>query len=193
MNNIGVIILAAGSSSRMTGSKQLLHFKGETLLRKSVRTALSVSDKVVVVLGQHYLIHQHELGGLPVDYHFNLDWNKGMGNSLKFGLAQLHKSNPDLEAVIIMVCDQPFVSEKLLQALIDAYNENHSIVTSFYSGTKGVPALFDRQYFKKLLKIPDKKGAKVLFSKYPTHTVTFNEGSIDIDTDDDWRKLIESL
>jgi len=186
VNGIGIIILAAGESSRMNGSKQLLKIGGESLLRRSVTTALHLHCPTVTVLGANFQQHKREIGDLNTEIVFNLDWKKGMGNSLKFGLNHLHHNYPTLEGVVIMVCDQPYLNTEVLYKLIKYFEVGHDIVASSYRDTLGVPVLFGRDYFKELTKIPDEKGAKYLLKKYESYPVQFPEGATDIDTDEDW-------
>ena len=47
----GIVILAAGESSRMGRPKQLLMYAGETLLQRTINAAQAVAENVVVVLG----------------------------------------------------------------------------------------------------------------------------------------------
>ncbi|MBL6446951.1 nucleotidyltransferase family protein [Fulvivirga sp. 29W222] len=189
MSKIGVIILAAGSSSRLGRPKQLLRLNGESLLQKSIKAALDVSETTLTVLGAHYQEIGEEIKYLKTESLFNLDWNKGMGNSIKFGLHEIHKLHPDLNAVIIMVCDQPFVTGGLLNKMIEAYHKGHPLVASAYGNTVGVPALFDRQYFKQILKIDDKKGAKAILGHGDAFLVPFPLGGQDIDTPKDWENF----
>ena len=65
---IGVIILAAGGSSRMGTPKQLLPYCGQSLIRHSARAALgSVCDRVVVVIGSRAEEMMNELADLPLE------------------------------------------------------------------------------------------------------------------------------
>src|SRR5437763_12750721 len=52
MHHIGAVVLAAGGSSRFGRPKQLLTFRGETLVRRAVRAASEAGcDPVIVVAG----------------------------------------------------------------------------------------------------------------------------------------------
>ena len=65
--DIGIIVLAAGSSSRMGSSKQLLEIEGKPLLCKCVNQALAANpSQVVVVLGANEKPHRDLLEKLPV-------------------------------------------------------------------------------------------------------------------------------
>ena len=115
---IGIIVLAAGSSSRMGRSKQLLEIDGQPLLCRCVDHALAASpSQVVVVLGANEKPHRELLEKLPVQIVSNFYWKTGMGSSIKTGLNYLIQSNGELDGVILMVCDQPaLTSEHLLEA-----------------------------------------------------------------------------
>ncbi|MEL7002436.1 MAG: nucleotidyltransferase family protein [Bacteroidota bacterium] len=186
-----ILILAAGSSSRLGRPKQLLQYEGESLLRRSVKSALKTGIDVCVVTGSNHEDHENEIDDLNVDIVYNSTWNQGMGNSLKIGVTYLLDQNPDLDAVIIMVCDQPKLTTSILQDLISKYEEGNTLVASQYSDTNGVPALFHKTYFDEMLDIKDQQGAKVLINTYPVCPVPFSSGIEDIDTMEDYNRLIE--
>ncbi|HEX8038401.1 MAG TPA: nucleotidyltransferase family protein [Chryseosolibacter sp.] len=188
--NYAAIILAAGSSSRMGRSKQLLEVDGEKLLIRTIRAALETGLKdVVVVIGHHEEIHRKEIDKQPVEIVYNPTWQRGMGNSLKAGLSHLMMNHPSVDAVILLVCDQPHLSGNVLTTLIHRYEETGKpIVASRYSGMPGVPALFDKTFFAKLTAIPDEEGAKKIILRHPSDTVTveFPGGAVDLDTIEDY-------
>ncbi len=190
------IILAAGSSSRLGQSKQLLKIGSASLLRKTALTALaSGMDKVVVVLGAGHEKHQQEIIDLPLQLVFNPDWEKGMGSSLKCGVRFLVETFPDADSVIVMVCDQPRLTSDHLKKIINTYCSRESaIVSSYYSGSPGVPVLFQRSLFKKLLDVNDEQGAKKIVKDLPASVsmVEFPEGELDLDTPEDLKKFTES-
>jgi molybdenum cofactor cytidylyltransferase len=193
-SNVAIILLAAGSSSRLGQSKQLLSVKGETLLSKSVNAAIgSGAKKVIIVLGANEHEHRKALDMLPIQIVYNPTWQKGMGNSLKIGLAYLLKFDPTTEAIITMVCDQPFVKASHLKKMMARFKETKSpIVASFYSNLVGVPALFDKSLFEKLASIGDEHGAKKFIQQNSENVslVEFPEGAIDIDTPEDVKKFL---
>src|SRR4051812_32915405 len=80
-SNVGVIILAAGASTRMGRPKQLLLHRGQTLLRRAVETVLASDCRpVVVVIGAHADLVKRELEHLPVLVAENREWEKGMSS-----------------------------------------------------------------------------------------------------------------
>jgi molybdenum cofactor cytidylyltransferase len=82
-----IVILAAGSSSRLGRPKQLLKYQGKTLLVRAVETALaSVCRPVLVVLGAGSGQLRGEVSGLDVRILINPDWETGIGGSIRIGV-----------------------------------------------------------------------------------------------------------
>ncbi len=55
------------------------------------------------------------------------------------------------DGVVIMPCDQPFVTKALLRRLVAIHRKHgEGIVACAYGGTCGPPALFDAKYFGEL-------------------------------------------
>lgn len=189
----GLIILAAGESARMGKPKQLLQFKGKTLLRHAAKTAIeSQVYSIVAVLGANAEILQNELDNLDLEIVFNEDWKKGMSSSIRAGLKRLLEKTEDLQAVVITVCDQPFVSAEIIDNLLEKYMETRGlIVASRYAETLGVPALFDKRLFTELLNLTERGGAKTLIGRFQDKAVSidFPAGNCDIDTPEDYSDL----
>lgn len=195
--NIGCIVLAAGSSSRMGQSKQLLPINGEPLLVKVINEILvSKVDKTIVVLGAKQQEHHDIIKHLPVYTTINQEWEKGMGSSIKTGLPELLSLEKTLDAVIITVCDQPYLTHQHIDKLIETYKRTpHKIIGSAYGNTIGVPALFDKDLFHKILLMRDDEGAKRLIysEENKTTTIPFPKGNIDLDTPEDFKHFMEHL
>lgn len=194
--NIGIIILAAGSSSRMGQSKQLLPVDGMPLLIRTVNIARQLQPgHTVVVLGANDKEHATILQSANVQTIVNHEWQNGMGSSLKTGLRHLLLLSPAIDAAIILVCDQPAVTTVYLESIVQHYkSSNKAIVASFYAGAPGVPALFDKTIFPDLLKMDDAHGAKKIIRKYiaSAELIQFPEGSIDLDTPEDYQRFINN-
>lgn len=189
---IGLIILAAGSSSRMNHEpKQMLKFRGKTLLRRAAETALqSEFYSTVVVLGANQEKLRKDIEDLPLRITVNENWESGISSSIKKGLSALSEENPD--AVMIMLCDQPFVTTEVLQRLRDAFIETKKpIAASEYENTFGVPALFGREIFAELSNLQNDEGAKKIIKKDINRIafVAVPEAAFDVDTLQDFEKL----
>jgi molybdenum cofactor cytidylyltransferase len=193
--HIGIIVLAAGSSSRMGRSKQLLEIDGKPLLCRCVEHALATkASQVVVVLGANEKPHRKVIEELPVDIVTNSYWKTGMGGSIKTGLNYLIQSGKELDAVILMVCDQPALTSDHLLRLIEKLEEKKkAIIASSYSDSSGVPVLFSRSFFSNLLLLDDSQGAKKILQQFPdqVEAVEFPNGSIDLDTENDYENYLK--
>lgn len=189
---IAILVLAAGPSSRMGQSKQELLIDGKSLLVRAVETAVTAgADHVAVVLGSQHKAHRELLKNDKVEIVFNEHWHKGMGSSLKAGLSHLLATFPETRAMIVMVCDQPLLRSHHIRSLIEKYRESRvSIIASAYSGTLGVPVLFDKQLFAEILELPDEHGAKKIIERHPSEVVDFPEGSTDLDTPEEYQNFL---
>ncbi|MDB5088375.1 MAG: MobA-like protein [Mucilaginibacter sp.] len=187
----GIIILAAGSSSRLGTPKQNLIYKGETLLQGAIKTALATRcSPITVVLGANFEVIKPTIEDLPVTIIYNEDWQQGMSSSISSGITELQKNEAKISSVILMLCDQPFVNKELLLQLISA-NSKQSIVACAYNKGIGPPVYFDGFYFPELLLLKGNEGAKKLILKHEAHvtTIPFLLGSVDVDTIDDFERL----
>lgn len=172
--------------------KQLLQLRGKSLLRHAADTALAAHPaEVVTVLGFESDRMKHELDDMPVRIVLNQAWHEGIASSLKAGIAALPDS---IEAALMLLCDQPFITTELLVSLITCCTDKRPISATGYEQTAGVPACFNRSLFPELCELTGDRGAKLIIDKSPGRvtTIPFNAANIDIDTLEDYRKHIES-
>jgi molybdenum cofactor cytidylyltransferase len=205
MRGAAAVILTAGASARFGQPKQLLSFRGKTLLRAAFDAAEGAGCSPVAVVVPHVeqtapasvaLRHglERALAGCEAILVENSEWRNGVGTSVRAGVRAIGTS--EVEAVVLLVCDQPFVDSATIALLRARRNQTGKpIVASAYAETLGVPALFDRSFFEALMSLPDEQGAKALIMNHPEEVaqISFPEGAIDIDTPADWAKLGESL
>lgn len=185
---IGTVLLAAGGSTRLSGDlKQLLLHEGQPLVRYVAQTVLSLqAGPVVVVMGAHHERITPVLARLPLQIVYNPNWSAGLASSLTAGLLTLPLA--DLEAVLILLTDQPHVTTDLLGTLIATRTRsNRGIVACAYGGEVGVPALFDKRYFDELLSLTGDAGAKRILRQHRADCadVPFALGAVDLDTPQD--------
>ena len=193
--NIGVILLAAGGSTRLGSPKQLLTYEGKTLLRHAAETALATGCRpVAAVLGSGAARLRAELAGLDVRLVDNPDWSRGMGTSVRLGVAAL---DADTAGTLLMLCDQPLVTAEKLAMLVAAFRQNAGagIVAAAYHDTVGVPALFSRAYFDELRALPDDAGAKPILQRHRDAVlpVPLPEAAVDIDTREQYERLASGI
>jgi molybdenum cofactor cytidylyltransferase len=185
MRSVGIIILAAGASTRFGTPKQLAIFQGQTLLQRAIDAALgSVCRPIVVVLGANADLIAPQITA-AVETRINPDWNSGMGSSIRCGLSAIEHQ---ADAAIITLCDQPFITSETLNRL--AHAADHRLVAAEYGNSIGVPALFGREYFPALRALKDSSGAKQLLTHNIEKVVRLQcpEAAVDIDTTEDYER-----
>jgi molybdenum cofactor cytidylyltransferase len=190
---VGAVVLAAGASRRLGQPKQLLPVAGESLVRRTARLALEVGcAPVVVVLGFEAERVGAALAGLHVATVVNAKWSSGMGSSLACGVAAARRARPEMDALLVLVCDQPRLSSGYLRRLLAVHASGLAVVTaSAYSGRAGVPAVFSAGLFEELERIEGDRGARELIARHGAQTVDWSGGAWDIDWPEDL--LPESL
>ena len=183
---IGIIILAAGGSNRFGEPKQLFKLRGETLVHRAAKSAIDCNAGLVIVsVGANREAIEKELTGLDITSVFNVDWQTGMASSLTTALKYLTDDHHEIDAVLFMVCDQPRVTSKMLNEIIETYQSTKApIVASEYSDTLGVPALFDSSMFDELLELKGDEGARSIIKRHGdrVHKVPMPEAAFDIDS-----------
>jgi molybdenum cofactor cytidylyltransferase len=187
------ILLAAGGSSRLGSSKQFLEFKGEPLLRRSLRALLgSHVQRVMTVLGANHDCCRAHIDDLPVECVLNTRWRDGISGSIALGLEAALRAEPHLDAVVIALCDQPHMTTRLINEIIAVHHETGAgKIASVYENVQGAPALFSKAHFLDLLSLKGDEGARSLLRADDVALVSFPKGSVDIDTPEQYQALVE--
>jgi molybdenum cofactor cytidylyltransferase len=191
---LGVVILAAGKASRMGEPKALLTYHGHSFLLNTYKLAQSVHPKgIITVLGHYFDQMSAHCDTHKIPFILNDAYENGMSSSIQCGLTYLLSHFPGVNMVLILLADQPKINEEHISALLHKVSTLKSLmVCTAYSGTYGVPAVFKKEYFHELLALKGEKGAKDLIEKQVINnenTVLFEDGNMDIDTPEDYKKL----
>jgi molybdenum cofactor cytidylyltransferase len=175
--------------------KQTLQFRGESLLRRAALAALGAGCRpVIVVTGAHSELSRREFDGLDVQEVLNPSWEIGMASSIRAGVEGLVSADADVAAAVLLLCDQAHVTADVISGLIAAHRATgRPIVASTYGGSFGVPALFSRTLFDELARLEGAAGAKQVIKSHASdaHFLPFHDGEVDVDTPDDFSRLIE--
>src|SRR4249920_3249914 len=144
MSKTGIIILAAGGSSRMGEPKQLMMYKNKTLLQHIIGVAKNANlAPVICVTGYQSDLIAKSISGMDVSIIYNERWTEGMGSGISTGIKQLLLS--DVDSVILAVSDQPYVSSELFGTMVKWKEQSgKGIVACTYAGTLGTPVLFSK-------------------------------------------------
>jgi molybdenum cofactor cytidylyltransferase len=187
-----ILIMAAGTSSRMGQPKQLLKVGDKTLLQLAVETALATySSEVICVLGAFKDQITPTLTEYPVTLIDNPRYKHGLSSSIETGLDYLMKLNCD--AALIILGDQPNLKAAHINELLNLWRKHpNDIAATAYPNGEGVPAIYPRRYFDALKQLQGDKGAREFLrnNKEEIRTVPHIALS-DIDTLQDYENYIK--
>lgn len=187
---IPVIVLAAGSSSRMRGRDKLLEeIDGVPLLRRQTQVARAVSDQVRVALppaphDRYAVIADLDVIPVPIP-----DANEGMGVSLRTAIGAL----PDGTArAMILLADLPDITADDLRAVTASVTRRPEAFIwrgATQDGKPGHPIIFDQSLFEGLKRLTgDSGGHEVVNGARKVHLVPLpgQRARLDLDTPEDW-------
>jgi molybdenum cofactor cytidylyltransferase len=146
--------------------------------------------QVVVVVGAHAEAVGQALTGLTVEIVVNEAWAEGMSTSMRAGLGAVW---PEIEAVVLVLADQPALTSDLVRTLVARYQATRAlIIAPFYQGQRGNPVLFDRALFAELLAVEGDRGGRLLIVSHQEQVerVEVDDPAVimDIDTRQDYEK-----
>ena len=195
LENIAVLIMAAGQSSRMKGIKQLLPWNGTTLLQHTLNTILDIKkNKVFMVLGANSDLIEAELKLVkqPVALIKNEKWQKGLGSSIACGIDFILEQEHTIDGILICLADQPLLTDVYYKKLLQIFRTNDvAIVATKYPNKSGVPAVFSTKIAQELIHLNEDYGARRIMSKYKDNMIVLDAGEqiIDIDTPETYEHL----
>ncbi|MFX0556992.1 nucleotidyltransferase family protein [Maribacter sp. CXY002] len=194
-NKIAIVIVAAGSASRMGQIKQLLPWKGSSLLEHAITTLLKVQNQdIVLVLGSkaHEILDKTDL--TKIETVVNQKWEKGIGSSIAYGIQHLLNKKNQYEGVLVCLADQPLLSTAYYQSLIEDFKvDTAQIIATNYEKGPGVPAVFPNSLFIELSLLDEDYGAKHILrsNKVPLKLKNAGTQIADIDTIEDYKTLCQ--
>lgn len=194
-DNIGVVILAAGSSSRLGRPKQLVEFQNKPLLQHMIDIVAPFHfNPSVLVLGANADQIRQATDLNSVTVLSNESWPEGIASSIRLGVSESMKLNESLESILFLLSDQPFVTTELIEELIQKHVEDNQRITACsYKNNIGVPAIFGKSFFTQLMDLKGDVGAKKIIAQNPEQvdSVVFEDGSFDVDTEEDYKELLD--
>ncbi len=192
MNNFGILVLAAGQSSRFGSDKLLAHMPdGRPVIAHSLAPLLAISREEKIKLcvitrpDNISLIHYLTLENIP--YSLCPDAHQGMGHSIAHGI----KTHQTWDGWVIALADMPKVSQALVTELIQNINQHKHVIVRPHviSENKKIPAhpvYFPRHLGYQLSQLQGDRGAKELIKLHSQSLKSLDilEGDnlIDVDT-----------
>jgi molybdenum cofactor cytidylyltransferase len=186
-----VIVAAAGESRRFGSPKMLARFRGEPLLRATVRNVMRAGfDEIIVVIGPDSPAVRDALDGLPVRIAINHDPSQGLGSSIAEGVRAI---SADTACAVVVLGDQPTLDANVAAALREAWQSTGApVVVPEYRGQRAPPVLFSRSVFPELGLLRGETGGREVVGRDPArvHVVAIDSDiPPDIDTPQDLANL----
>jgi molybdenum cofactor cytidylyltransferase len=185
------LVLAAGGSRRLGVPKQLLPYRGTTLLGHVLDTArASGFDQLIVALGGSAAEVRRAVDLTGADVVENLDYGAGCSSSIVAGLAAL---DPRSELLVLMLGDQPGVSAETVAALEGGCGPETELAACRYGDGRGHPLAFGRGTFAELAALHGDKAVWRLLDLHAAEVVEVRvPGPIppDVDTREDYEALL---
>jgi molybdenum cofactor cytidylyltransferase len=184
------LVLAAGGSSRLGRPKQLLPYRGMTLLDAVLDTARACAfDQLVVALGgaADAVREQVDLGG--ADVVVNDAYGSGCSSSIAAALAVVDERT---DVLVLLLGDQPGVRAATVRALLDARGGAPLAVCRYDDG-RGHPLAFSRAAFGELAELHGDKGVWKLLDRHaPAVAEVPIPGPVplDVDTPEDYAAVL---
>lgn len=189
---VAAIVLAAGGSRRLGRPKQLLDYRGATLLDATLGTVREAGlDQVVVALGGAADEIRARVDLRGTDVVLNPDFGDGCATSIRTALARVRA---DAAGVVLLLGDQPGVTTATIRALLDGAN-GHAVGVCAYDDGLGHPLWFDRAMFATLTGL---HGDKAVWKLVDTGEDVAKVGvagpvPLDVDTWEDYEALLAEL
>ena len=188
--SLAILLLAAGSASRMRGGDKLMEqVMGRPLIAVMASRALQVTNLVLVALPGPDHCRTRALSGLAVTPVAVLDASEGMGASIRTGVAALPQQT---EAVMILPADMPDLTTADLRQMATLWQAHPDALhrETASDGTPGHPVIFPARLFPALRRLSGDTGARAVLkgeSILPT-ALPARHALTDLDTPEDWAK-----
>ena len=186
---IGCVIMASGLSKRFGRNKLMAMYQGKSFIERALDLTEGLFHKRIVLTRSAEIIDTCRSHGVEVILH-ELE---GRNEAVALGIRELQ----EMDACVFCPCDQPLLKRSSVEAMVDSFvkNEEVGIIRLCYENHDSTPVLFSKEYFEELCNLPEKKGGGYLAAKYPENVirvqVTDPTELWDIDTEEDYKKLIE--
>jgi molybdenum cofactor cytidylyltransferase len=186
------LVLGAGGSQRLGRPKQLLPYRGATLLGHVVAVARTCAfDQLVVALGGAAQEVREHVDVRSAEVVVNDAYDEGCSSSIA---AAMRSVDPRCDVLVLMLGDQPGVTAATVAALL-AGRGDAPLAVCHYDDGRGHPIAFARGTFGALADLHGDKGVwRLLDQRAADVTEVPIDGPIplDVDTEEDYAAVLAS-
>jgi len=197
MFDISAVILAAGTSSRMGETKQLMKLGDAYILEKVIHKCLSFPfTEIITIIG-----HDSEDITTKIQIHdsrfkwiLNKEFKAGMSTSFHTALLHIKKSS----SFMVFLGDQPFIKESTIQSIVNEgivqmrTKKTPFVIQPCYQGRRSHPVFFGFHQKMDFSSITDDRGARDVIKQLKSRIdIEVNDDPylfFDIDTQADYEK-----
>ena len=184
------VVLAAGGSERLGSPKQLLPYRGATLLDAVLATAHACRfDQLVVVLGGSERAVRAHVDLSDAHVVVNEEFGSGCSSSIATAVGAV---DPRCDVLVLLLGDQPGVKADTVRALLGGRGDAPMAVCRYDDG-RGHPFAFAREMFPALRDLHGDKGVWKLLEARPGDVAEVPiAGPVprDVDTWEDYRAAV---
>ena len=204
------LIIASGYSSRMTEFKPLLKFKEHSFLITIVQKVLSITPEIVIVTGYNNNLILSEIENyfdVTTNQISSEEWNvnsnikivhnskyhEGMFTSLQTGIRFLS----EIDWILYHFVDQPSLPFNFYRDFIEELNPNYEWIQPQFGGHNGHPILLSKNICSHIKTAEPSTNLKMIRDameiKKRFWKCDYPQILQDIDTDEDYKKLLREI
>lgn len=173
--------MASGFSKRMGEDKLLMEIDGVKMVERVIRSCKGSSlNELILVYRKEEVRKIGEKYSIKTIYNPNA--TLGQSESMKLGI----KAIKDCQAYMFLMGDQPFITGKLIDRLIEEYkNDKSTIIVPYYNGRNGTPVIFPSRFKDDLLQVEGDRGGRDIIRKNMSSVkkVIIYDGKLGLDVD----------
>ena len=159
---IGCVVLSSGFGRRFGGNKLLASAGGVPLYRRALERLRPLPLARVAVTSQYpeILSLARELGFLPLP---NPDAAEGISAGIRLGLTAME----GMDGVLFSVCDQPWLTTKSINKLLDSFKASPECIFALSWGEKrGNPVVFPAALLPELAALTGDTGGGAVIRRH---------------------------
>ncbi len=191
---VGAVVLAAGMSTRMGAPKMTLPWRGSTVLGTVLSTLAQAGvEHIRVVTGSNRTEVENVLkeARVKIEPVFNPRFANGeMMDSIRIGLENL---DPRLDAVLIVLGDQPQLDARVVEGLITRHKKSGArLIVPSYQMRRGHPWLVERSLWREMESAEEGENMRTFLNRHSAtiEYLVVDSDSIlkDLDTPEDYQQ-----
>lgn len=161
------IILASGMSKRFGSNKLLELINGKPMIYYVIKATKESLLKNIVVIYKDQEVKKI-CDEMKIKSIFNNKYELGQSESIKKGVKAYYNE----DSFMFIMGDQPFLTYKTIDKLINKFNKSKNIIVPRYKNINGCPVIFPKEFKEDLISLSGDTGGRIII-KSNLSKVTF--------------------